>query len=74
MIGSDDVDMAREQLRPQRILLGGRPQRGRAFCDRAETLHVVFGEEQIVRAGFDGYIGAQQTASAARATPRPELT
>ena len=60
MIGCDNVDRSREQLRPQSILLDGVAQRRRAFRDSTQPLHIIFGKEQIVRAGLDGNIGSMR--------------
>src|SRR5580700_2252688 len=58
MIRCDDVDGSREQLVPQSILLRSGAQRRRAFRDGTEALNVIFGKEEIVRASFDGNVGA----------------
>ena len=50
-------------------------QRRRAFCRRPNHFHVAIGKEQIVWAGFAGYVDtAGSGASATTFTPSPELT
>ena len=58
MIRCDDVDGSREQLCPQSSLLGRGAQRRRALRDSTQAFDVFLGEEQIVRAGFDGNVRA----------------
>jgi len=53
MIGCDDVDGSREQMRPQSILLDGVAQRRRTLRDGTQPFDIFFGEEKIVRASLD---------------------
>ena len=58
MIGSHNIDRPVEQRLPQRVLLLGIAQRRRALCDGAQPFQILFGEEQIMRTGFDRNIYA----------------
>ena len=58
MIRRDDIHVTAHQLVPQRLLLVGATQRGRALGHRPEAFHVVFSEIEIVGAGLDGHVHA----------------
>ena len=58
MIRGDDVDVAAREVGPQRLTISRGSQRWRALRDDAETLEVLLGEKQIMRAGLDRHIHA----------------
>ena len=58
VVGRDDRDRAREQLRPERLDLDARPQRRRALGERADALRVLVGEQEVVGARLAGHVDA----------------
>ena len=61
MIGGHDLDVASRQRRPERLHLAARPQRRRAFRQRAQRLRILFVEEQVVRTGLGRDVNAALT-------------
>jgi hypothetical protein len=72
VIGGDHIDTAVQKLGPERLLIAPRAERRRTLGHGAQSLDVLIGKEQIVRARLDRYIHAA-SASAAKTTPRPQL-
>ena len=58
VVGRDDRDRAREQLRPERLDLDARPQRRRALGERADALRVLVGEQEVVGTRLAGHVDA----------------
>ena len=58
VIAPDDIDLAAQERRAQRIALTGGTKGRRALGYGADAQHVLFGEIEIVGAGFDREIRA----------------
>src|SRR4051794_23725370 len=52
MIGTDRRELAALEIFPQRILCRRRSQRRGAFCQRADSFHILLGQDQVMRTGF----------------------
>ena len=60
MIGSDHIHFPIDDRCPERVAIGVAAQGRCAFRDSADAQQIVFGEEQIVRAGFNRDIRAER--------------